>query len=113
MKFKYCENCRKAYVRSRLEGDKCIYCNQPCETVDVKRNGLYYAGYLVMISGATISLAPRLTPLSGSIFYLVMGIAMLIGGAALVMMGSARMARAAAVEAIGENNPGSSESDSE
>ena len=35
MKYKYCQNCERAYIKSRLEKDNCIYCNEPCETVDV------------------------------------------------------------------------------
>ena len=95
VKYKYCQNCKKAYIKSHLEKDNCMYCNQPCEIVDVKRNGLYYAGNLVMIAGATVTLAPRLTTLPGSIFYLITGILILIAGIVLVMKGGVRMAQTA------------------
>lgn len=103
MKYKYCQGCKKAYVRSRLEKDNCIYCNEPCETVDVKRNGLYWIGYSVMIIGAGGALYPRIVEVDGSTFYLTVGVVLAIGGAALVMMGSIRMAQAAANMASRKN----------
>ena len=100
MKYKYCQSCKKAYVRSRLEKDNCIYCNQTCETVDVKRNGLYYYGYAVMILGAGSVLVPRFAVVSGPDNYIVMGMVLAFVGVVFVMMGSVRMAKDAAAEAI-------------
>ena len=95
MKYKYCQNCKKAYVKSRLEKDNCIYCNQPCETVDVKRNRLYYLGYIIMLFGAASVLIPRVIEVSGTTFYIVIGLVLAAAGAVLVIMGSVRMAQAA------------------
>lgn len=97
MKYKYCPSCQKAYVKSRIERDECIYCGKVCEVVDVKRNRLYYVGYGVMMAGAGSVLYPRFDPsVSGPTFYIVMGIVLAFGGAVLVMMGSVGMAKSAA-----------------
>ncbi len=96
MRYKYCQSCEKAYVRSRLEKDNCIYCNEPCETVDVKRNGIYYYGYAVMILGAGSVLVPRFTVVSDPTTYLVVGIVLAFVGTVFVMMGSSKMAKTAA-----------------
>ena len=96
MKYQYCPSCKKAYVKSRLEKDNCIYCRERCHTVDVKRNGLYYFGYAIMILGAASALIPRFMEVSGGTFFIVMGIALAIAGAVFVMMGSTRMAKTAA-----------------
>ena len=95
MKYKYCPTCKKAYVKSRLEKDNCIYCNEECQTVDVKRNGLYYFGYAIMILGATSAFIPRFIEVSGTTFFIVIGIALALAGAVFVMMGSVRMAKTA------------------
>jgi len=96
VKYKYCQNCKKAYVRSRLEKDNCIYCNQPCETVDVKRNNWYYFGYAIMVIGAISALTPRIIEVSGQTFFIIIGLVLAFAGAAFVMMGSVNMANAAA-----------------
>ena len=95
MKYKYCPSCKKAYVKSRLEKDNCIYCNEECQTVDVKRNGLYYFGYGIMILGATSAFIPRFMTVTGTTAFIVMGIALVFAGAAFVMMGSVKMAKTA------------------
>jgi len=95
MKYKYCQSCKKAYVKSRLEKDNCIYCNLPCETVDVKRSSLYYLGYSVMVIGAVSVLIPRFTVVSGPTFFIIMGMVLAFAGAVFVMMGSVRMAKTA------------------
>jgi hypothetical protein len=99
VKYKYCQSCDKAYIRSRLEKDKCIFCNEPCETVDVKRNAVYYYGYTIMIVGAGSVLIPRLTYGYVPFNYLIVGIVLAFVGAVFVMMGSTKMARTAAEEA--------------
>ena len=99
MKYKYCQSCEKAYIKSRLEKDNCIYCNEHCETVDVKRNGVYYYGYAVMILGAGSVLVPRFTVVPDPSIYLVMGIVLAFVGAAFIMMGSSKMAKTAVSEA--------------
>ena len=107
MKYKYCQNCKKAYIRSRLEKNNCIYCGQPCETVDVKRNGIYYYGYAVMILGAGSVLVPRFTVVSDSTTYLVVGIVLAFVGSVFVMMGSTKMAKTAAVMVADSEEPDS------
>ena len=102
MKYKYCPNCKKAYVKSRLEKEKCIYCNEECETVEVKRNGLYYIGYGIMVLGAVSAIVPRVIVVSGGNFFLITGIGLLLGGMIFVMMGSVRMAQAAVNNATGD-----------
>ena len=104
MKYNYCPNCKKAYVKSRLEKDRCIYCNSYCETVDVKRNNLYYFGYSLMLLGAGSALIPRFIAVSGTIFFMIMGILLVIAGTAFVMMGSLGMAKAAA-RIVSETGP--------
>jgi hypothetical protein len=99
VKYKYCQSCEKAYLKSRLEKDNCIYCNEPCETVDVKRNGVYYYGYAVMIIGAGSVLIPRFTVVSDPSTYLVVGIVLAFIGAVFVMKGSTKMAKTAVEEA--------------
>ncbi len=96
VKYKYCQSCEKAYIKSRLEKDKCIYCNQPCETVDVKRNGTYYYGYALMIFGSGSILVPKLAAVSNPDVYLVMGIVLFFVGTIYVIMGSVKMAKTAA-----------------
>ncbi len=105
MKYKYCQSCEKAYIRSRLEKDNCIYCNEPCETVDVKRNGIYYYGYTVMILGAASVLVPRFTVVSDSSTYLVVGIVLAFIGMVFVMMGSAKMSKTAMEMATDSEEP--------
>ena len=95
MKYKYCPRCKKAYIRSRLEKDECIYCNGKCETVNVKRNGLYYLGYGIMIAGAACAFIPRVIAVSDEMPYWVLGLALAGAGAVIVMMGSMKMAQAA------------------
>lgn len=96
MKYKYCQNCDKAYIKSRLEKDNCIYCNKPCETVDVKRNGTYYYGYALMILGAGSVLVPKFTVVPDPNTYLVAGIVFAFVGTVFVMIGSVKMAKTAA-----------------
>lgn len=96
MKYNYCPTCKKAYVKSRLEKDNCIYCHEKCEIVDVKRNGLYYFGYAIMILGAVSAFIPRFMEVSGTTFFIVMGIALAFTGAVFIMMGSVKMAKTAA-----------------
>jgi hypothetical protein len=95
VKYNYCPKCDKAYVKSRLEKDRCIYCNSPAETVDVRRNGLYYLGYGIMLGGAASAMLPRLAAVSEPNLYIILGVALVIAGTAFVLMGGARMARAA------------------
>ena len=112
MKYKYCQNCDKAYIRSRLEKDNCIYCNEPCETVNVKRNGIYYYGYSLMILGAGSVLVPRFTVVPDPTTYLVVGIVFAFVGTAFVMMGSVKMAKTAA-SMVADSKAESTAADSE
>jgi len=102
MRYKYCPKCRKAYIKSRLEGDRCIYCGAGCETLDVKRNGLYYLGYGMMLAGAALVVAPRFAESAADPFYLPFGLALAVGGMALVIMGSVKMAKTAVEMAMAE-----------
>jgi len=111
VKYKYCQSCEKAYIKSRMEKDNCIYCNEPCETVDVKRNGIYYYGYAVMIIGAGSVLVPRFTVVSDPSIYLVIGIVLAFVGAAFVMKGSNKMAKTAASMVIDSESADSEELD--
>ena len=95
VKYKYCQSCEKAYIKSRLEKDNCIYCNEPCETVDVKRNGIYYYGYALMVLGAGSVLVPRFTVVSDPTTYLVVGIVLAFVGTMFIIMGSSKMAKTA------------------
>ena len=102
MKYNYCPKCDKAYVKSRLEGDRCIYCSSVCETVDVRRNGLYYLGYGIMLGGAGAAVLPRFVETTGGNFFLALGVALVVAGSVFVVMGNSRMAVTAREMALGE-----------
>lgn len=95
MKYKYCPECKKAYLKSRLEKDKCIYCENACEVVEVKRNRQYYLGYGVMVLGAVIMLIMRLQNFNTLLLWVV-GIFFIILGGFLVISASNKMAKSAA-----------------
>ena len=100
MKYNCCPKCRKAYIKSRLEKDRCIYCGSTCKTIDVKRNGLYYLGYGIMLAGATAAFVPRFVLVSNGDVFFAAGMGMVIGGSVCVVMGSTQMARDAAAAAL-------------
>ncbi|MCK5397609.1 MAG: hypothetical protein KAJ33_05110 [Thermoplasmata archaeon] len=111
MKYKYCPSCKKAYIRSRLEKDTCIYCHEQCQTVDVKRNKLFYFGYGIMILGATSVFIPRFMTVSETMIFTVMGVSLAFAGAAFIMMGSVKMAKSAAEMAADSEEPDSKDDD--
>jgi len=95
VKYKYCPECKKAYLKSRLEKEKCIYCGKPCEIVDIKRSGRYYMGYGIMVLGAVVMFVVRFW--FSDINYLwIWGIVFVVLGAILVMDASNKMAARAA-----------------
>ena len=100
MRYKYCPECKKAYIKSSLEGDRCIYCNADCEVIDVRRNGLYYLGYGMTVAGAVCVAAPRLAEIENGTPLVILGLAVAVAGMALVVMGSLRMAKDAAETAL-------------
>jgi hypothetical protein len=99
VRYKYCPKCKKAYVRSRLEGDGC-YCGADCETIDVKRNSLYYFGYGIMILGAASAFVPRFMVVADSSPFIYFGIALVIVGSIFVVVGSTKMAKTAVEMAL-------------
>ena len=103
MKYKYCPECKKAYIKSRLEKDKCIYCGKPCEVVEVKRNRQYYLGYGVILLGAAAMLVIRFW-FYNTILLWAVGIITILAGGWLVMAGSNKMARAAAERSGGHED---------
>jgi hypothetical protein len=94
VKYKYCPGCKKAYLKSRLEKDKCIYCGKSCEVVEVKRNRQYYLGYGVMVLGAIIMLILRVYDFN-TILLWVVGIFFILSGGFLVIAASNKMAKSA------------------
>ena len=104
MRYKYCPKCGRAYVRSRLEGETCVYCGAECETLDVKRNSLYYFGYGIMILGAASAFIPRFMTVTGGSVFIYFGIALVIVGSIFVVMGSTKMAKTAAETALLEED---------
>jgi len=100
VRYKYCPKCKKAYVRSRLEGDACVYCGHDCETLDVKRNSLYYFGYGIMILGTASAFIPRFMTVTSSSIFIYFGIALVVVGSIFVVMGSTRMAKTAVETAL-------------
>jgi hypothetical protein len=100
VRYKYCAKCNKAYISSRLETDNCIYCGYECETLDVKRNSLYYFGYGIMILGAASAFVPRFMTVTDSSLFIYFGIALVIVGSIFVVMGSTRMAKTAVETAL-------------
>ena len=95
VKYNYCPQCDKAYVKSRLEKDMCIYCGSGCETVDVSRNSIYYLGYGIMLAGAACAFVPRFAETGGPTFFFVIGISLAVAGSVFVVLGNAGMAKAA------------------
>ena len=104
MRYKFCPKCRKAYIKSRLEGDRCIYCNGECETLEVKRNGLYFFGYAMMVLGAISAFVPRFMEVTGDSFFVWFGIALVVAGSVFVVVASTAMAKKAVRMAIAEND---------
>lgn len=100
VKYKYCPECRKAYVKSRLEGDRCIYCNADCDEIDVRRNGTYYLGYGLTVAGAACVAVPRLTETENGTALVILGLATAVVGMVLVVTASFRMAKNAAEAAL-------------
>jgi hypothetical protein len=97
VKYYYCPKCRRAFVKSRFEKTGyCGYCRGECETVEVRRNMLYYIGYGIMIAGAAIAVLPRFMTLATPEYYSYGGLGIAIFGAVVVFTGSTRMAKDAA-----------------
>jgi multisubunit Na+/H+ antiporter MnhG subunit len=92
MKYKYCPSCDKTYVKSRLEGDKCVHCGKVCEVRVVKKNALYYIGYAILILGAIIVFLYR--EFNDALLWVIF-ILILVSGGTLIMVGSTKMARQA------------------
>ncbi|MDO9536855.1 MAG: hypothetical protein Q7J68_00870 [Thermoplasmata archaeon] len=101
MRYNYCPRCNKAFVKSRVDQDNCIYCSGKAEPVNVKRSGLYFLGYGIMMAGAICVFLPRLMVLEGPTFYYVIGVSMAVAGSVLVIVASTRMAKNA-VKTISE-----------
>ena len=101
MKYKYCPECKKAYVKSRLEREKCIFCGTACEVVDVKRNRQYYLGYAVMVLGAVVMIIMRWQDFNTILLWTV-GIFFILLGGFLVVAASNKMAKHAAQVVTGE-----------
>ena len=95
MKYKYCPECKKAYLKSKLERDKCIYCGKRTEIVDVRRSKRYYQGYAIMLLGAALIVIIRLWFSDFTLLWLA-GIFFIIFGGWLVMDASGQMAKEAA-----------------
>jgi hypothetical protein len=94
VKYVYCDNCDKAYLKSRLEKGRCIYCGKASEVVDVKRNRLYYTGYGIMVLGAVLMVVIRFFFYNLLLLWGV-GIAFIILGGALIMKGNGEMVKEA------------------
>jgi hypothetical protein len=103
VKYNYCPDCEKAYLKSRLEKDRCIYCGSACNTVDVKRSRLYYFGYGLMALAAVVIIVTRLWFDDYFILWLG-GIFLIIMGGAVVLDANGKMARRAAEEAKGTSD---------
>jgi hypothetical protein len=95
VKYNYCPKCDKAYVKSHLEKDVCIYCGGRCETVEVRRSGLYYIGYAVTLAGSICIFMPNNVKVSEPLLFIIGGIGLVAIGILLVLKGSANMAAAA------------------
>ncbi|MBU4031803.1 MAG: hypothetical protein KKD98_03275, partial [Candidatus Thermoplasmatota archaeon] len=100
VKYKYCPRCDKAYIKSRLEKDSCIYCGGPCETVDVKRNGMYYLGYAIMLAGAASAFVPRFVVVSAPELFIAAGIGLVVGGSVIIIMANGAMTNMAKEKAM-------------
>jgi hypothetical protein len=82
-------------MKSRLEKDRCIFCGNLCETVDIKRSGQYYVGYALMGLGAAVIVLARLW-LNDDFLLWLGGILMVIMGAAVVLDANSKMSKKAA-----------------
>lgn len=98
MKYNYCPECDKAYLKSRLEKDRCIFCGKPCEAVDVKRSRRYYLGYGTMVLGAVVTLIIRIWFYDVTLLWLA-GIFFILVGGIIVLDANSRMAKSAAAAA--------------
>ena len=101
VKYKYCPECKKAFVKGRLEREKCIFCGARCEVVEVRRSRQYYVGYGVMVLGAVIMIILRWLNVNTLLLWTV-GIFFIILGGYLVVAASNRMAMHAAEAVTGE-----------
>lgn len=95
MKYKYCPECDTAYLKSRLERERCIICGKPTRVVEVKRCGRYYLGYATMVLGAAIMVITRLWFTDDLLFW-IGGIFVIIFGGAIILDANGRMAKQAA-----------------
>jgi len=87
MKYKYCPDCKKAYIKSHLEKDKCIYCGKPCKVIVVKRTGQYYLGYALMLAGAVAVLLLRIENVSSYLIWSALILFVVTGGIIVVIAG--------------------------
>ena len=101
VKYKYCIECKKTHIKSRLEKDTCIYCGKPCEVVDIKRNRQYYLGYGIVVVGAVLMIILRLQN-SDFMLLLVTGFFFILLGGITVIIASGKMAKSVAEKV---NNP--------
>jgi len=101
VKYNYCPECDKAYMKSRLEKDRCIFCGNACELVEIKRSGQYYIGYALMGLGAAVIVMARLW-LNDDFLLWLGGILLVIMGAAVVLDANGKMSKKAA-ELANEN----------
>ena len=105
MKYNYCPECDKAYMKSRLEKDRCIFCGNPCKLVEVKRSGQYYWGYALMVTAAVVILMARFL-FHDDIVLFAGGILLVIWGAATVLDANSKMAKKAAEQAKAKGKTG-------
>jgi hypothetical protein len=102
MKFKYCPDCQKAYVKSRLEKEKCIYCGKQCRVIKVRRTGQYYLGYALMLISAIAVLVLRIQDVNSVLIWATLVLFVVSGGILVVVAGD-KMAKSAA-ELVEEEN---------
>ena len=110
MKYVYCEDCDKAYLKSRIERGKCMYCGKASQIVDVDRSRNYYLGYGIMVLGAALMVIIRFFFFNLWLLW-TFGIAFLVVGGYVIIKANGQMAVEARRTALGDKVSETTESE--
>ena len=94
MKYVYCEDCEKAYLKSRIERGKCMYCGKASQIVEVDRTSSYYLGYGIMVLGAALMVVIRFFFFNLWLLWTV-GIVFIVAGGYVIIKANGQMAEEA------------------
>lgn len=88
MKLYYCSNCRRSFIKGRLERKDCEKCGKPCIEVNARRSFLHYLGFGTLLLCAILLLVFKDIDAIYRILIFILGV---IGSFALVGIGNERM----------------------